>query len=44
MANVKKGNLTSALQRWKHLKDYKKFFWKAERSAQKKDISKRIVE
>ena len=41
MANVKKGNLTRAGQWWKHLKEWKRIFWKAERQAQKKDIDKR---
>ena len=36
MANVKKGNLTSAPQWWKHLKEWKKVFWKSERQAQKR--------
>ena len=38
MANVKKGNLTSPPQWWKHLRDWKRVFWKSERQAQKKDI------
>lgn len=44
MANVKKGNLTGAPQWWKHLKEYKRVFWKAERLAQKADIQKRMYE
>lgn len=35
MANVKKGNLTPAPQWWKHLKEYKRVFWKGERKAQR---------
>jgi hypothetical protein len=35
MANVKKGQLTSAPQRWRHLKDWKKVFWSQERMATK---------
>ena len=38
MANVKQGNLKSAPQWWKHLRDWKRVFWKSERQAQKKDI------
>ena len=38
MANVKQGNKTSAPQWWKHLRDWKRVFWKSERQAQKKDI------
>jgi hypothetical protein len=38
MANVKKGNLTSPPQWWKHLRDWKRVFWKSERSAQKRSI------
>ena len=44
MANVKKGNLTGAPQWWKHLKEYKRVFWKAERQAQKTDIKGRLYE
>jgi hypothetical protein len=40
MANVKKGNLTPPPQWWKHLRDWKRFFWKRERVAQKKEINK----
>jgi hypothetical protein len=36
MANVKKGHLTSALQWWKHLRDWKHVFWKPERQAAKR--------
>ena len=39
MASVKKGTLTRPPQWWKHLKEYKKFFWKSERQAYKKEIS-----
>ena len=44
MANVKKGNLTKPPQWWKHLKEFKRFFWKAERKAQKRDIKERTNE
>ncbi len=33
MAHVKKGHLTAARQWWKHLKDWKRDFWKRERRA-----------
>ena len=35
MANVKKGNVTAPPQWWKHLRDWKRVFWKRERKAQK---------
>lgn len=38
MANVKKGTLTPAPQWWKHLKEYKRVFWKRERKAQQEVI------
>lgn len=44
MANVKKGNLTKSPQWWKHLRDWKRVFWKSERSAQKKDTVERSKE
>lgn len=31
MAGVKKGNLTKSPQWWKHLKKFKRVFWKKER-------------
>lgn len=36
MATIKKGMLTQASERWKHLRDMKKVFWKGERQAQKR--------
>jgi hypothetical protein len=44
MANKKQGNLTAPPQWWKHLRDWKQIFWKSERQAQKRDISKREKE
>ena len=41
MANKKQGNLTAPPQWWKHLRDWKKVFWKSERAAQKKDTKER---
>jgi hypothetical protein len=38
MANVKQGNKTAPPQWWKHLRDWKRVFWKSERMAQKKAI------
>lgn len=38
MANVKQGNLSKPPQWWKHLRDWKRVFWKSERSAQKREI------
>ncbi len=34
MANVKKGNVTAPPQWWKHLRDWKRIFWKKERRNQ----------
>lgn len=42
MANVKKGNVTASPQRWKHLKDWKRIFWKTERKAQIDVIRKEL--
>lgn len=42
MASTKKGTLAKPLQWWKHLKEYKKIFWKTERRLTKKDIRKRL--
>lgn len=44
MANVKKGQMTKAPQWWKHLRDWKRVFWKTERKAHKADISKQLKE
>jgi hypothetical protein len=41
MAHKRKGQLTRPPQWWKHLKDWKRVFWKSERQAQKKDIKER---
>ncbi|MFH0934906.1 MAG: DUF1778 domain-containing protein [Pseudomonadota bacterium] len=38
MANVKQGNLTPPPQWWKHLKEFKRVFWKAERKAQREAV------
>lgn len=38
MAHKQKGQLTPAPQWWKHLKNWKRVFWKSERQAHKKDI------
>lgn len=43
MANVKKGNLTTAGEWWKHLRPFgKRDFWKRERQAQKESIPERM--
>ena len=39
MASVKKGTLTRSPQWWKHLREFKRFFWKSERQAYKKEIT-----
>jgi hypothetical protein len=38
MANVKQGNLTKSPQWWRHLRDWKRIFWKTERKAHKREI------
>lgn len=40
MATVKKGILTRAPQWWKHLRDWKRVFWKRERKAVRQDITR----
>lgn len=40
MAHKRKGQLTPSPQWWKHLKDWKRVFWKSERQAHKKEIKK----
>lgn len=40
MANKKQGQLTRPPQWWVHLREWKKVFWKAERQAHKKEITK----
>ena len=42
MANVKAGNITRAPQWWKHLRDWKRIFWKKERKAQTRAVVKEI--
>ena len=35
MASIKKGTITAPRQWWKHLKEFKRDFWKRERKAHK---------
>jgi hypothetical protein len=44
MANKRKGILTPSPQWWKHLREWKRVFWKSERQAQKKDVQERKEE
>lgn len=44
MANVKQGTLTRSPQWWKHLRDWKRPFWKAERRAHDADIGAQLAE
>ena len=44
MANVKKGQLVRAPQWWKHLRDWKRVFWKRERRASKRETWNEIAE
>jgi hypothetical protein len=40
VASVKKGTKTPSPQWWRHLRQFKRVFWKAERQAHKRDIKK----
>lgn len=44
MATVKHGTTTPAPARWRHLRRLKRFFWKQERQAVKKEASKQTLE
>ena len=44
MASVKKGHLTVSGEWWKHLKWFKRIYWKAERRASRRDGIARIHE
>jgi hypothetical protein len=44
MASIKQGTLVGAAQWWKHLKEYKREFWKRERQATKDDVAERLVD
>ena len=41
MAQKRQGQLKPAPQWWKHLRDWKRIFWKSERQAQKRDAKER---
>jgi hypothetical protein len=43
MANVKQGNIKPSPQWWRHLRDFKRFFWKSERAAHKHAIKKQLT-
>jgi hypothetical protein len=40
MANVKQGNVTTPPVWGKHLRDWKRVFWKSERQAQKRMVDR----
>lgn len=42
MATIKKGILSPAPQWWKHLRDWKRVFWKKERKAATRQIKKEL--
>lgn len=42
MAGVKKGNLAAPPQWWKHLREWKRVFWKRERKAQRQAIAEQV--
>jgi hypothetical protein len=41
MAHVRKGILVRSPQRWKHLRYWKRFFWKKHRKAEKRLLTRR---
>ena len=41
MANKNQGVVSRSPQWWRHLREWKKVFWKSERQAQKKDMKER---
>lgn len=44
MAHVRKGQLTRSPQWWKHLRAFKRTFWKAERKAQRAEAQDRAID
>lgn len=44
MGSKKQGQLTRPPQWWKHLKDFKRIFWKKERGAEKREIRRETEE
>ena len=44
MAHTQKGILTKPPQWWKHLRDWKRVFWKKERKASTQDARKQVKE
>lgn len=42
MGNVRKGHLTPSPQWAKHLRDWKRFFWKGERQAVKDEVRDQV--
>ncbi len=42
MATVEKGILERSPQWWKHLRDWKRVFWKRERKAAQREIKREI--
>ena len=40
VAHVKKGHLVKPPQWWKHLKEWKRVFWKRHRKAEQREIKK----
>jgi hypothetical protein len=44
MANKKQGQTVPSPQWWKHLKKWKRVFWKKQRKAFSKDLTKQLKE
>lgn len=40
MATVKRGTLTRSPQWWKHLRDWKRVYWKKERKAAQRTVTR----
>jgi len=44
MAHVRKGHLVRSPQWWKHLRDWKRIFWKRHRKAERKETMRTVIE
>jgi hypothetical protein len=42
MANVKKGHLAKAPQWWKHLRSFKRTFWRRNRQAEQREVKREL--
>jgi len=44
MANVKQGQTVRPPQWWRHLRDWKRVFWRRQRRADRQDITRALIE